>query len=199
MSTYSMDDSSLSTSAELDAVNDILSAIGEPPISSLDSEANADVANARRILNNMNRRVQSQAWTFNIEEGVTLTPDTFSGLIKYLPTYLRVLSSSGATNYVKRGEYLYDTVALTDVFTDPIQVTLVQLRDYDEMPYCFRDLIVTKAARQFNMRFFGDDSIELKLAQEEQEAQVKCMEYELDFGNYNMLSGDAFVGGLLNR
>lgn len=195
----SIDDASLSASAELDAINDILSSIGEPPVSSLDAESNADVANARRILANQNRRVQSKGWTFNIEESVTLTPDMFSNLITYLPTYLRVTSTSGQTNYIKRGEYVYDTTNKTDVFTGPITVNLIQLRDYDEMPWCFRDLIVSKAARQFNMRFFGDDSVEAKLAQEEAEAQVQCMEYELDFGNFNMLDGDAFVGGLLSR
>lgn len=195
----SLDEASLSSSAELDAINDILSAIGEPPVSSLDAEANADVANARRILANQNRRVQSQGWTFNIEEGVTLIPDVFSKLIKYLPTYLRVSSTSGKTTYIKRGEFLYDTTQQTDIFEGSLQVNLIQLRDYDEMPWVFRDLIVTKAARQFNMRFFGDDSVEIKLSQEEQEAQIKVMEYELDFGNFNMLDGDAFTGGLLSR
>lgn len=194
-----MDEASLSTSAELDAINDILSAIGEPPVSSLDAEANADVANARRILANQNRRVQSRGWTFNIEKSVSLAPDVFSGMINFLPTFLKMTSTSGTTNYVKRGEFVYDTSGLTDIFTGPIVVDLINLRDYDEMPWCFRDLIVSKAARQFNMRFFGDDSVEAKLAQEEQEAQVSCNEYELDFGNYNMLDGDAFVGGLLSR
>lgn len=194
-----MDDASLSTSAELDAINDILSAIGEPPVSSLDAEANADVANARRILSNQNRRVQSRGWTFNIEKSVSLAPDVFSGMINFLPTYLKMTSTSGTTNYVKRGEFVYDTSNLTDIFTGPVVVDLITLRDYDEMPWCFRDLIVSKAARQFNMRFFGDDSVEAKLAQEEQEAQMLCNEYELDFGNYNMLDGDAFVGGLLSR
>lgn len=195
----SMDEASLSSSTELDAINDILSAIGEPPVSSLDAEANADVANARRILANQNRRVQSKGWTFNIELDTTLTPDVFSQMINYLPTFLKVTSTSGTTNYIKRGEFVYDTTNKTDLFESSIQVNLVMLRDYDEMPWCFRDLIVAKAARQFNMRFFGDDSVEAKLAQEEAEAQQNCMEYELDYGNYNMLDGDAFTGGLLSR
>lgn len=198
-SQMSMDEASLSTSAELDAINDILSAIGEPPVSSLDAEANADVANARRILANQNRRVQSKGWTFNIETDTTLTPDVFSKMINFLPTFLKVTSTSGTTSYVKRGEFVYDTVQKTDLFESPIAVNMIMLRDYNEMPWCFRDLIVAKAARQFNMRFFGDDSVEMKLAQEEQEAQVSCMEYELDFGNFNMLDGDAFTGGLLSR
>lgn len=195
----SMDDSSLSTSAELDAINDILSAIGEPPVSSLDAEANADVANARRILSNQNRRLQSQGWKFNIEEAVSLSPDVFSGLINWLPTYLSVMASSGATTYIKRGEYVYDVGTQSDIFTSAITVNLTRLRDYNEMPWCYRDLIVARSARQFNMRFFGDGDIDSKLAQEEQDAYQRVNEYEMDFGQYNMLDGDTFVAGQLSR
>lgn len=198
-SSLMMEEASLSTSAELDAINDILAAIGEPPVSSIDAEANADVANARRILANVNRSIQSKGWTFNIEENVTLQPDLFSKGIPWIPTWLQVLSSSGATTYVKRGDYLYDISTKSDVFESAPTVRLIQLRDYDEMPQCFRDLIVCKACRKFNMRFFGDDNVDNALAQEEAEFTITCNEYELDYGNFNMLDGDAFVGGLLSR
>lgn len=199
MMNYSMDEAQLSTSAELDAINDILAAIGEPPVNSLDSEANADVANARRILNGINRKVQSKGWTFNIEEGVSLIPDTFSKYIQWLPDFLSVLSDSGATVYIKRGETIYDTYNKTDIFDAPITVRLIRLREYDEMPICFRTWIVAQASRRFNMRFFGDDSVEAALAQEEAEAYQEVMEYELDFGNFNMLDGDTFTSGQLTR
>jgi hypothetical protein len=37
------------------------------------------------------------------------------------------------------------------------------------------------------------------LEQEERELFIAVNEYELDFGQYNMLDGDSFVGGLLSR
>lgn len=185
--------------AELAAVNDILAAIGEPPVSTLEGDANADVSNARRILNKVNRQVQSRGWTFNIEEGVTLLPDVFSQLIPYSSDYLSMLSTGGQTQYVNRSGYVYDRTASTDRFTGGIQVNLIRLRDFNDMPECFRLLIVTKAARQFNSRFFGAPEVDGTLQEEESEAKQACFEYELDYGNYNMLDGDSFVQGLLSR
>lgn len=192
-------DTSVSDGAELDAVNEILAAIGEPPVVTLDDETNADVANAQRILSKINRQIQSRGWTFNIEEGATLTPDINTLLIPYSPNYLSLLATGGTTAYVNRGGYIYDKSAATDEFTAAIQVNLVSLKDYDEMPECFRSWIVAKASRQFNARFFGAPEVEASLAEEEHEAQMRCFEYELDFGQYNMLDGDAFVQGLLTR
>lgn len=184
---------------ELAAVNDILAAIGEPPVSTLEGDANADVANARRILNKVNRSIQSRGWTFNIEEGVTLLPDVFSEMIPYSTDYLSMLSNGGQSQYVNRGGYVYDRIARTDRFPGGIVVNLIRLREFDEMPECYRHLIVTKAARQFNSRFFGAPEVDGTLQEEEAEAKQACFEYELDYGNYNMLDGDSFVQGLLSR
>lgn len=184
---------------ELAAVNDILAAIGEPPVSTLEGDANADVANARRILNKLNRQIQSKGWTFNIEEGVTLQPDVYSHMIDYSSDYLSMMSNGGKSQYINRGGYVYDRSANTDRFPNGIQVNLIRLREFDEMPECFRTLIVTKAARQFNSRFFGAPEVDGVLQEEEAEAKQACFEYELDYGNYNMLDGDSFVQGLLSR
>jgi hypothetical protein len=191
-------EATLESDDELGAVNDMLSAIGESPVSSLEGDPNADVANCRRILAKINREIQAKGWTFNIEEGATLLPDKFSGLITYLSDYLKITTSGGSL-YVNRGGFLYDRQAKTDVFTNPVTVDLIRLRDYNEMPECFRSYIVTKAARKFNMSFFGAGEIEGSLAEEEAGHWSSIQEYELDYGNFNMLDGDAFVGGQLSR
>ena len=192
-------DMNVETGAELYAVNDILAAIGEPPVSTLEGDANADVANARRVLDKINRQVQSRGWTFNIEEGAVLMPDAFSKLIVYSDDFLSVFQEGSATPYVNRGGYVYDRVNKTDRFDNSITVTMIKLRDYDEMPECFRTYIVTKAARRFNSSFFGAAEVEAMLADEETEARQMCMEYEMDYGVYNMLDGDTFVQGQISR
>lgn len=192
-------DMNVESGAELSAVNDILASIGEPPVNTLEGDANADVANARRILNKINRQIQSKGWTFNIEEGVTLQADVFSGLIPYGSDYLSVLSPSGTTTYTNRGGYLYDRSMNTDQFPNGVQVNLIRLRDFEEMPECFRYWIVTKAARQFNSRFFGAPEVDGTLQEEEAEAQRDCFEFELDYGRYNMMDGDSFVSGIMGR
>lgn len=192
-------EANLETSDELAAVNDMLSAIGESPVNTLEGDANADVANCRRILNGVNLEVQSKGWTFNIEEDATLNPDVFSKLINWLPDFLSVKSQSGASIYVNRGGYVYDRTAKTDQFTDPITVNLIRLKGFEEMPVQFRTYIVAKAAQRFNIRFFGAAEIEASLQVEVQEAWQAVQEFELDYGAFNMLDGDAWVAGRLSR
>lgn len=190
-----MQDAYFGSAAELDAINEMLSAIGESPVTTLDEDGSADVANARRILNRINRQIQSKGWTFNINSSATLTPDVDTGLIPYRPAYLSILGGQ----YVNRGGWVYDKATQTDTFTSAITVSLITLQDYDEMPECFRQWIVTKASRQFNSRFFGAEDVEASLSQEEMEARMACNEYEMDFGQFNMLDGDAFVQGIISR
>jgi hypothetical protein len=191
-------EATLETDDELAAINDMLAAIGESPVSSLEGDANADVANCRRILNQVNREIQSRGWEFNIEEGATLTPDAFSKLIEYLSDYLRI-TTSGGTNYINRGGYVYDRSTGSDTFDDPITVDLIRLKSFGEMPECFRSYIVAKASRRFNIRFFGAGEVEGSLQEQEKEAWQAIQEYELDFGGFNMLDGDSFTGGQISR
>lgn len=192
-------DMNVETGEELAAVNDILAAIGEPPVNTLEGDANADVANARRILNKVNRQIQAKGWTFNIEEAAELVSDVYSHLIPYTDDFLSVMSTSGTSTYINRGGYMYDRTSKTDQFPEGITVRLIRLRSFDEMPECFRSWIVTRAARQFNSRFFGAPEVDAVLEAEEKEAQRDCFEYELDYGQYNMIDGDTFVSGQLNR
>lgn len=192
-------DQSLDYPEDLAAVNDMLAAIGEAPVNTLETDTNADVANARRILDNINREIQSKGWSFNIRSGEQLSPDAITGYIPYMKTYLRMQGAGGQMQYVKRGEYVWDMIARTDNFTAPITVDLTVLAPFNEMPECFRAYIVTKASRKFNTFFFGAAEVEQKLAEDEEEQYRAIMEYELDYGQFNMLDGDAWVQGKLTR
>ncbi|ACR16498.1 tail tubular protein A [Vibrio phage JSF24] len=184
--------------AELDAINDILASIGESPVNTLESDANADVVNARRILHKINRQEQSKGWTFNIEEGATLVPDVYSQLIPYMPNYLSV-TTTGGTPYVNRGGYVYDRINKTDRFTSPITVNLITLRTFDEMPEQFKSYIVTKAAKEFNIRFFGAPEIDTVLGNELIDLERAVNEYELDYGAFNIFNNDPYVSGAISR
>ncbi|USS70641.1 tail tubular protein A [Vibrio phage ICP3] len=184
--------------AELDAINDILASIGESPVNTLESDANADVVNARRILHKINRQEQSKGWTFNIEDGATLVPDVYSQLIPYMPNYLSV-TTTGGTPYVNRGGYVYDRINKTDRFTSPITVNLITLRTFDEMPEQFKSYIVTKAAKEFNIRFFGAPEIDTVLGNELIDLERAVNEYELDYGAFNIFNNDPYVSGVISR
>lgn len=183
---------------ELDAVNDVLSSIGESSVNTLDDNMNADVSNIRRILNQFNRRTQTVGWTFNTETE-SLLPDQFTNNIKYLDSYLQVLSVDGATIYRNRNGLLYEVPTKNDMFTEPVTVSLISLCPYGDMPEIFKQYIVALAAKRFNMSFFGDDGIDADLDEQVTELRIAVMEFELDYGNFNMLDGDAWVQGRIGR
>lgn len=197
MSYYS--EGNIAGSVELGAINEMLSSIGEPPVSTLDGEANVDVANARRILFTVNREVQAQGWTFNIEQNVELIPDTFTKLIPYDLDVLNMRSSTTSTPYVNIGGFVYDRLTKQDRFEGPIYADIIRMRGLDEMPECFKRLIVVRASLRFATRFFGDPSIVQALQMEEKESYRQCNEYEHDYGNYNALQGDTYIQQLLSR
>ena len=55
----------LTTQTELDAINQMLSAIGSDPVTILEDSTDIDVINAHRILLDVSRHVQRQGWDFN--------------------------------------------------------------------------------------------------------------------------------------
>lgn len=184
---------------ELEAVNEMLSTIGESAVSTLEGEANEDVANARRILYNVNREIQSKGWTFNIEQDAVLYPDVYSKLIPYEMGILKMESTSGTIPYVNLGGYVYDRLSKTDRFDAPIIVDLIRMRTLEEMPECFQRWIVTRASRKFAIRFFGDPAINEELRRDEETARMDCNTYETDTGEYNALTGDNFITAQLSR
>lgn len=184
--------------AELEAVNEILAAIGESPVNTLEGDANTDVVNARNMLQQVNRTEQARGWTFNIEEGYILNPDIFSGLIPYLPNYLSV-TTTGGTPYVNRGGYIYDRFNKTDRFDAPIEVNMIVLKTFDEMPEPFKRYVITKAAQRFNIRFFGDHNIDTSLGNELIDLECTVNEFELDYGAFNMFNQDPFVSQAISR
>ena len=64
----------LTTQTELDAINQMLSAIGSDPVTILEDSTDIDVINARRLLKEVSRHVQRQGWDFN-KTTRTYTPD----------------------------------------------------------------------------------------------------------------------------
>ena len=64
-----------STMTELEAVNVLLTTIGEQPVNTLIGNQVTDVKIAEQIINEVSREVQSQGWHFNTEDRVPLAPD----------------------------------------------------------------------------------------------------------------------------
>ena len=175
----------LTSNKALDAINDMLAAVGEAPVNTLEDSQNVDVENAIRVLDKVNRQVQSKGWSFNHVNETKLNRDITTRHIKWQDDILYIVGTDG-TKYVQRGDYVYDFDNQTDLFDSDIEVELIRLVDFDYMPNAARDYIVAKAARIFQSQTLADDSIGQNLMQAEQEAWAALQEYEMELGDYSM-------------
>ena len=66
---------------ELEAVNVLLTTIGETPVNTLTGNQVTDVTIAKQVLNEISREVQAQGWHFNTEDGVELMPNEFKKIL----------------------------------------------------------------------------------------------------------------------
>lgn len=184
--------------SRLDAVNNIIGAIGEARLNTLEGAANVDAINADSILNIWDVYVQDKGWTFNVNENYEVVPDSFSKKIKWQPQWLRMVSSGG-TPYTNRDGFLYDRLNSTAEFDARFTVTLTEQIPFEEMPFCFRQYITALARKQFNADYYGDPLIENTCDQIIVLMQASVNEYELDYGAYNMLSSDTYISTAIGR
>jgi len=176
--------------SELEAVNVMLSVIGEAPVSSLDISGFSDVAIAKSILEECSREVQSQQWSCNTEDEYELIPDN-SGYINVPLNVLKLdINPDQAYKYqpVIRGNKLYDKKNKTFLFTEPLKFDLVWYLPFTDLPESLRRYITIAAARKFQKRFYGSDTLDGFTEEDEFNARANALssdEYEAD---YNMMA-----------
>ena len=184
----------LSPTTELEAVNTMLSTIGESPVNAVEDTGNVDVVIARQILQTASREVQARGWHFNTEKNYTITPDSEGYLV--LPnTVLKVdtVYPDCSKDVVVRGSRLYDREKHTYVFTDAVKVDMTILLTFDELPEVARNYVTIRASRVFQERVVGSDTLHAFNSQDEARAMVSLMEYEADTADLNILSGNYSV------
>lgn len=187
----------LTALTELDAVNEIISIIGESPVNTLEDLRNVDAIDALRILKSVSRQEQARGWSFNIIPEHTLTPDAFSKRIRWQDNYLS-LKGSGGEKLVRNGDYIKDLSTGTFVFENPITCEAVLLIPFEELPEAMRTYIVAKAAFKFQSRYLGDANLSQITTQEIQDAWMQLQEYEMDNNDYNILD-NTYVSELKER
>jgi hypothetical protein len=185
-------------SNKLDAVNEILSAVGSSPVNSLEDELNVDVLNAVRILDSVSKEIQSRGWDFNIEDSVALLPDDDTNLVPCPNNYLRFVSSG--YKLIRRSGYFFDILSQTNEFPEGLTLdTLVRGLDFEELPEVFRKFITCRAARIFQMRYLTSGDLNTHLMTEESSAYADIIDYDLTTGNYNILNDDQYISQYIQR
>lgn len=187
---------------ELEAVNTIISTIGEAPVSTLENNSLEDVTAAKNILNETLVDVQTSGWNFNKEYNYKINPDN-DGFVNIPANAVYADSSNrGSTadkDIVIRGTKLYDREKQTFTFTDPQYVDLILILLWDDLPQPARRYCTIKAARRFQNRIFGSDSLNGFTQIDETEALVQLEQSDSRSEDANMLTGNWGVYRVLRR
>ena len=104
---------------ELEAVNTILSTIGEAPLSTLTGSLPVDGTTAKNILNEISREVQSAGWHFNTQYKVDLTRDANNKIpvgTDVVRVQLNDKYDKSSYDVVQRGTYLFNLAKNSETF-----------------------------------------------------------------------------------
>jgi hypothetical protein len=171
----------------LQAINTMLSAVGEPPVNALTTQR-ADSLIAQTILEEVCREVLTYGWHFNSEDKIVLSPESGTNYIYVSDSVVRIDMDVAYRNYdvVIRGNRLYNRVTNSYEFFEPITVQRVILMDFDEMPETAKRYVTIRAARIFQDRMVGANTLHAFTAQDEISALARLSEYESDIGDYTI-------------
>ena len=172
---------------ELPAINQILMACGQAPVTTLD-ETNPDVAIAYQTLLEVSREVQSEGWSFNTESHYVMTPDS-NNEIPISNNILQIdltTADAGDKNVIQKNGKLYDKEHHTDQWTDgDVEVDIKWLFDWVDVPTPIQDYITARASTVTSSRIIGDNTQYQMLQQKEGYMRAMALEYECNQGDYS--------------
>lgn len=194
----------MTPTTKLEAVNIMLSTIGESPVNSLSSGL-VDAELAETILDATSRAVQSEAWHFNRELKVRFAPNLSGEII--LPTNTlkadanldadsinRQTSTGLPLDLVQRGTRMYDKTNHTFNIGKSVELDIVVGLDFDDLPEVAKRYITIKAGRTFQDRVVGSSTLHGFQEADEARSYYELKETEGDTSDFNILNNyDVFA------
>ena len=194
------------TDTELSAVNSILGAIGQSPVSTLGdystvtdsngntstihSFANPEIAFIYDILTEVNKDVKNEGWHFNTEYHVKTTPDANKNILlpsKTLRYDLHEDNVDKSQDLVIRDGKLYDLVDHTDEFEGDLYLDLVTLYAFGDLPNIFQRYVTYRAAVRAATQLVSNPSLVQLLQTQEATSRANCIEYECSQADHNYM------------
>ena len=166
---------------ELEAVNTILSTIGESPVNSLTGTLPEDATTALNVLDEISREVQSAGWHFNSHYKVDLSRDNSNKIpigTDVLRVELNAKYDRSSYDVVQRDDYLYNLAKNLETFDqDFTDNSIVYLLDFSKLPEPARRYITIRAARVFHDRTLGANTLH-KFSSEDEARSLAVMKHD---------------------
>lgn len=182
----------MTPTTKLEAVNIMLSTIGESPVNSLSSGL-VDAELAETILDATSRAVQAEGWHFNKEYKVRYTADLSGNIL--LPTNVLRADQSAQIDSINRGQdydliqrgtKMYDRKNHTYNIGKSVELDIVVQLDFAELPEVAKRYITLKSSRVFQDRVVGSGTLHGFNQEDEATAYFELKEFEGDVGDYTI-------------
>ena len=179
---------------ELEAVNTILSTIGESPVNSLTGTLPVDATTALNVLDEISREVQSAGWHFNSHYKVDLSRDGNNKIpigTDVLRVELNTKYDRSSYDVVQRDDYLYNLAKNSETFDqDFTDNTLVYILDFSKLPEQARRYITIRSARVFHDRTLGANTIHKFSSEDEARSLAVMRQAEAHTGDHTIFDSD---------
>ena len=179
----------------LEAVNVLLTTIGEAPVNTLTGNQVTDVTIANQVLTEVSREVQAQGWHFNTEDKVVLSRNEFNFIV--IPADVARIDTPDYKTVI-RGDKLFNLDTRSYEFTTTVEASIVYYQDFLELPDVVKKYITTRAARIFSDRMLNSETIHRMVSRDEQKALIDLKDFEGDTADFNMMDSYS-VSRVMNR
>lgn len=171
----------------LQAVNELLTAVGTTPVNTLNVSGLTDAAIAQDVIGGVSREVQSRGWWFNTVRSMSLAPSggnitVPANMLSCRPALANSASPGESAHFVMREGKLYDLLNNTYAFTQSVRVDAVMLFDFESLPESLRRYITVRSARVFQTKVLGDETLGVFTEEYEQEAWQTIMDDHVGSG-----------------
>ncbi len=157
---------------QLDVINSCLQVIGENPVNNSNSTNPSAIA-ANAVFERVNRALQSRNWWFNHEYKLFLQPET-DGTILLPENTLRCSMAHIHSNFIVRGQNLYDPVLHTYNIGKAVECDLTIQLNIEDCPDTFADFVLKQTTYEFYRNDDGDADKTRDLKMEAGIAQVEA-------------------------
>lgn len=180
----------LSATTELEAVNIMLAAISEAPVTTLAVDTIDDAVVALQTLRDFSKAVQAEGWHFNTDYDYPITASGSNEM-----AYPATAAHADPMDYedwdlVKRGTRFYDRENRTFTITSGtvVKFKVVWMLDFEDLPQLWRNYIALGAARRFVGQQLGDQGAYQYSELDERMAKAKAVADDLRRSDSNILT-----------
>lgn len=187
----------MSAMSKLEAVNEMLLAIGQAPVNTLAVAGIRDVSIAATILDAVSREVQTDGHSFNtfvetatpdVNDKIAVASDAIS--VDATDPSIEVITWTDPVDQARR---LFDVGNQRPTFDDPVEVSVVKLLPFESLPQHARRYIVALAKLRFQASAVGSPMLNNLFEQEVGLAYASFRKTELLQQDNNILTSGGTI------